>query len=667
MTTRRLPRLDRRAAWAALAAGLRAARPAEAIGVSEWAERHYVCSTQAGAQPGQWRCAPFQRGILDMAFAHPDVRTVTVIKSARVGYSTMLRIFLAYCLAHEPRQPLLYLPTGTDAVNTMRMHIEATIRCVEPLSALCDVDARGKHNREDRKHFGNGMVLHVLGGKAARNYREHTKDVVIYDELDGFDRNIEGEGAPTALGDARVTNSPWRKSIRGSTPTVEAISQIDESAQSADARFRRHLPCPACGTLQPLTWGQIKWDDRDASTVRHECAACAHPARHRDLAGMDATGRWTADDGTWIDEEAGVYRDADDAEVTAPEHAAFHVWAAYSPFMPWRELVREHYKALEASRHGDHTQRQSFTNLRLGETWSQPGTEVAPGWLQARVETYTAVPDAVEAIVAGVDVQQDRLEAEVLGMGPDNETWSLAYRVFYGDTRRPDTWEQLDALLAEQWLREDGTAMLIHAMGVDEGYNTDTVRAFAAARMQRRVFALKGYAGFSRLAVQKGRKHPIATLSGVKCTVHPLGVDVLKALVYQSLLVSAPGPGYQHFPASYGPDYFEGLTAEKLVTKNRRGQPVQQWVRVRPRNEPLDCRVYALAAWRIANPRAQATAKVMRPAAVRVPVPAKTPGEAPPPPVHVSQAAGVTRRRRRRKRPADGFRGADTDHLRGRW
>jgi len=60
-------------------------------------------------------------------------------------------------------------------------------------------------------------------------------------------------------------------------------------------------------------------------------------------------------------------------------------------------------------------------------------------------------------------------------------------------------------------------------------------------------------------------------------------------------------PGYIHFKndACFDDEYFAQLTAEKLVTKKRAGRELQEWVKVRARNEALDCIVYALAAFRL--------------------------------------------------------------------
>jgi phage terminase large subunit GpA-like protein len=51
-----------------------------------------------------------------------------------------------------------------------------------------------------------------------------------------------------------------------------------------------------------------------------------------------------------------------------------------------------------------------------------------------------------------------------------------------------------------------------------------------------------------------------------------------------------------HFPDSYTEDFFDQLTAEKVVTKYHHGHARRIWVKARPRNEALDCRVLNVAA-----------------------------------------------------------------------
>jgi len=75
---------------------------------------------------------------------------------------------------------------------------------------------------------------------------------------------------------------------------------------------------------------------------------------------------------------------------------------------------------------------QVFINTVLGETWAQQGE--APDWqrLYERREDYKigAVPAGGLFLTAGVDVQRDRIECEVVAWGRGKESWSVEYRVF---------------------------------------------------------------------------------------------------------------------------------------------------------------------------------------------------------------------------------------------
>ena len=68
-----------------------------------------------------------------------------------------------------------------------------------------------------------------------------------------------------------------------------------------------------------------------------------------------------------------------------------------------------------------------------------------------------------------------------------------------------------------------------------------------------------------------------------------------------NLNVETPGMKYCHFPRrdDYGTRYFNGLLSEHLVYKEGHRQP-WQWEKIpgHERNEALDCRNYALAAFK---------------------------------------------------------------------
>ena len=85
------------------------------------------------------------------------------------------------------------------------------------------------------------------------------------------------------------------------------------------------------------------------------------------------------------------------------------------------------------------------------------------------------------------------------------------------------------------------------------------------------------------------------------CWQYQLGVDSGKEIIMDNLRVQTPGQKYCHFPKrdDYGSAYFAGLLSETKVYDPNKKQP-WSWKKIpgHERNEPLDCRNYALAAFK---------------------------------------------------------------------
>lgn len=194
---------------------------------------------------------------------------------------------------------------------------------------------------------------------------------------------------------------------------------------------------------------------------------------------------------------------------------------------------------------------------------------------------------------------------ELVGWGVGKESWGIRYQKIYGDPLKPQIWEDLDRFLQTRWRREDGVVLDILAAAMDTGgHHTDAVYRFCLDRFYRHVYAIKGRGGTETPFVSKP-----STGNRVGVPLYTIGVDNGKTMVYQRLNVQAEGPNYCHFPlneaAGYDEVYFKGLTAEKQVIRWKKGRPSTAWELKDPnyhRNEPLDCRDYALAALEIANP-----------------------------------------------------------------
>jgi phage terminase large subunit GpA-like protein len=81
----------------------------------------------------------------------------------------------------------------------------------------------------------------------------------------------------------------------------------------------------------------------------------------------------------------------------------------------------------------------------------------------------------------------------------------------------------------------------------------------------------------------------------------PIGTETAKDLLFARLRIQEEGAGYVHFSDTLNDEYFRQLTAEKVITKFVRGYKKRVYQKFRPRNEALDCYVYALGAYAIIN------------------------------------------------------------------
>ncbi len=242
---------------------------------SDWADANFFMSAESSYIEGVWRTRPFQRVPLNM-MGNDAIQELDIFKSARVGYTKLIMAAVAYMVEHKRRNQIIYQPTDTAAKEFMKAHVQPMIRDVKPVRALASwYGRRHPDNTQHNKTFDNRRQLWVMGGAAAKNYREKSVDTVYIDELDGFDEDVEGEGRPDHLANKRTEGSYFRKLICGSTPTTEHGSLINARANSADCLLRCHIPCPHCGHAQHLVFDNLQMlEKKNPASTEYGCEGC---------------------------------------------------------------------------------------------------------------------------------------------------------------------------------------------------------------------------------------------------------------------------------------------------------------------------------------------------------------------------------------------------------
>lgn len=557
-----------------------ARRPDPPFTVSQWADKNRVLSSVASAEPGRWRTSrtPYLREIMDCLSAYSPVETVAVMKGAQLGVSEAGMNFVGYAIHHSPGPALYVMPTLDTVKKLSKTRIDPMIAASPALAErIKPARTRDSGNTVFSKDFDGGTLM-MTGANSAAGLRSMPIRFLVLDEVDAYPLSADDEGDPVMLAVKRTSTFIRRKIFMLSTPGLKESSRIGKAFREGDQRFY-NVPCDECGTLQPITWAQIKWEEGRPETAAFHCAHCGHRhEEHRKAAIMNE------DNGAcWIATATPV----------RPNLRSYHVASLYSPWLTWEECAREFIAAKD-----DPALLQPFINTVLGEEWDDLGGEKAdPDSLFGKREDYEGVPAAGAVLTAGVDVQPDRLECEVVAWGRDEESWSIDYVILTGDPSQQEVWDQLDDHLARRWPHpafENGIA--ISATAVDTGgANTQDAYRFVKPREGRRIWGIKGYAGKRPVWPRR----PTRTNKG-RINLYPIGVDSAKETITKRLEKTGPavrGAGACHFPMDRDKEYFEQMTAERKVTRFVKGFKHVHWFKPdHARNETFDCRVYSYAA-----------------------------------------------------------------------
>lgn len=613
-----------------------ALREAEPLNFPDWADKHYFLPPGSSGFPGPWETFPFQRGIM-LVMGHDGIPWVVLRKPARVGYTKMLSAYMAYRIEHQKRNVAIWQPTDGAALEFAQDEINPLLEYVPVLAqaSLANLNnPKDPRNKHDRKEF-KAATLHIKGGRSADNYRRITVDDVILDELDAFDRNVRAsdgkyEGSPVDLAKVRNTDSMFRKTILGSTPTETGMSMIDEELGLCAQVLEFHVPCPHCGHAQTLQWGEpgndtpgIKWKKGDIDSVHYLCVRCTKPFRWHDMVEQSRDGVWASRE-MWLDtsRDGTFHSVANDQEVKAPESVGFAYSTLISPLFTWRDMLNEFLRAQETLKAGDKEKMRTWVNTRRGETFQEIAIErMDHNVMLTRCEKYNApVPLPVSVLTAAVDIQGNRVELEFKGWGPGEESWGIQVIRILGDTSVfPDleedgktwaagwtdnVWVKLDAALRRQFKHEAGGVMGATVVFIDSGHQAQNVYKFCKRD------------GVFYIPVKGQQDGPVFTprtkftTDGVLLTL--VGQNNCMDMLYQRYMIgldedpSISRHGKCHWPADrpmeYNAEYFEQMTVEHREKRVRHGRPYMTWIT--PPNKPneiSDLQKYNLAAIQFAQ------------------------------------------------------------------
>jgi len=411
---------------AAAAAG---ARPDPLLTISQWADQYRTLSQRASAEPGPWRTdrTPYLREIMDCLSPASAIERVVFMKAGQIGGTECGNNWIGYVIHQAPGPMMAIQPTVEMAKRNSRQRIDPLIEESEVLRKLVsDPRSRDSGNTVLSKDFPGGVLV-MTGANSAVGLRSMAARYLFLDEADAYPGDVEGEGDPVNLATARTRTFARRKIFLCSTPKITGISRIEAAFEESDQR-RYWLPCPDCRAYQVLKFAQLRWPKGKPDEAVYICEHCSHEIQNHQKHCMLAQGEW----------RPGAPGDG--------KTAGFHLSSLYSPvgWFSWADAAKQFEQT-----HKNPALLQVFVNTVLGETWALQGE--APDWqrLYDRREDYRigSVPAGGLFLTAGIDIQKDRIEVEVVAWGRGKESWSVDYQVLEGQTVEAAVWHKLTAVL----------------------------------------------------------------------------------------------------------------------------------------------------------------------------------------------------------------------------
>ncbi len=620
---------------AVLASVAEGVRPPERLSIVEAAERHRRINNPA-VWVGPWdrNLTPYMNEVQDTLQSLEHTGAVFV-GPAQCGKTDVILNWINHSGICDPVDMMVIHPTQVAARDFSRRRVDRLHR------ESRDLKARLVPKRESDsvyyKQYRSGMILNQSWPTISELSGRPIGRLWLTD-VDRMTDDVDGEGAPFDLARKRsttfgrygmtvaesspgrlVTNPKWLPSIPHEAPPTTGILAL---YNRGDRRLW-YWRCPHCaGRFEP-TFDLLDYPSsgdpmESAEAAVMICPKCGCLIQHEQKAALNA-------DGVWL--KAGQRFDANGdivGKAVRSDIASFWIKGVAAAFADWRTLVLNYLQAEEEyERTGDQGALQTTVNTDQGMPYTPRGMEAdrLPEVLKARAVDLgeKTVPTGARFLLAAIDVQKNRFEVQVHGIGVGGDIYVVdrfAIRKSQRTDDDGDPWPVNPAAYPEDWelIKErvldasyplddgSGRRMAIRMTTCDSGGRAGvTTRAYEFYRWlkeqgaHQRFILLKGAS--SKTAPRQRIEYPDSDRkdrhAGARGEIPVMMINgnLLKDQLNAMLDREEPYGGMIHFPDWLPDSFYTELTAEARTEKG--------WENPRKlRNEAWDLLVYALALCR---------------------------------------------------------------------
>lgn len=558
----------------------------------QWADENRILPPES-PEPGKWRTSrvPYTAAIYEAVTDNRYSTIVAVMGSQMSKTEAMLNI-AGHRFDDGPYVPALYIGPTQKLVKSMSE--DRFYKMLRSTPSLWEKLEKGHRDRTTEKFIAGVRFGFAWAGSAAE-LASHPAGLILLDERDRMSNDVEGEGDPVELADARRKNYHNSKMVIAGTVTIEGASPT-WSLYESGTMGKWTWPCLHCSDsfiprLELLKWPEGATPAEAAQKAFVVCPNCGGEIQDKWKSEMNARGFYTYH----------ILKDPESREHIAvdyvPDSTTASFWVS-GLASPWVKFGRVAEKLVAAYNSREQERIQTVVNTYGGELFRTKGD--APDWTEVMALRRTYLPDTkppgVQLIVMGADVQKNGIYFVIRGYGFNSESWLLQHGFVAGETEYDDVW----LLLARYRTNWQVNGVRIARCFIDSGYRPGDKfkrpenQVYKFCTLHRNwAFPTKGRESLDRPLKmsnidvnQAGR----VLKSGLK--LWHLDTDHFKSAIHDRIGWPEDQPGGFHLHAHTDEDYCKQLTAEEVIVKPS-GKRV--WVTIRKDNHYLDCEMNALA------------------------------------------------------------------------
>ncbi len=567
-------------------------------GLVKWSEDNIELSRLTSAASGRFKfdMVPFYRGIAEY-IDNPDITQINLRKSTQIGGTQLIVNAICMWADVDPGPAMLVMADEDTSLEVCKYRIQPTIERVPQLKELIN---RAKFNESEIMLNNDFRLLMAWASSIARTASRPIR-YLIMDEITkpGYSK-IGAEGDSIGRIIQRTETFDNKKIFLLSTVTQEGDTMYAQE-EASDESFLHFIPCPHCGTMQPLffrpteyidlagikqTSGCVAWpklEDENEAAI-HACYVCGSCEQHISTIEKNSA----CAHGVWVPQKN---------IISKPKNVTFIINRLYSLFPGGRfeALVRDFLGSKN-----DPLKLQTFVNNALAEYWKEVIKRTNENTMANAVDIrFSAgqIPDEAVALVCTIDVQKRGFWYIVRAWSQDENSWLVEYGYL-------KSWDEVSEICFERRWKHTSGDMPVWRIGIDTGggkresgeSSTDEVYAWILKNRFKggEIFACKGSSAPLPTKVKIGAPLEKNKAGAVGLRLCMIDTDKCKdSFVWRLEQANIEGSIASYIHRDTGKDYFDQIKAEEKRKDRKTGR--EKWFAVSKNNHFFDCEAMQIA------------------------------------------------------------------------